>query len=869
MEHRPARVAAPDWSPALRRRRVAAKFGRRPRGGACASREILTRVFERYAERAKRAIYFARHEASQLGGDSIEPEHLLLGLLRELPPPLAARLRLSIDRIRTEVRGRALLRDSVSTTVGMPLSAESKRVLEHARKEADRLSHQSVGTEHLLLGILREPGSAAAQMLARQNVRASVVREAIAFDHDHRRASAPARAPKAPLLTQFSRDLTQAARDGALDPLIGRHTELDRVIQVLCRRSKNNPVLIGEPGTGKTAIVEGLSSRIASGDCPIFLADRRIVTLDISLVVAGTKYRGQFEERLKAIIKELEQAPTTIVFVDEMHTLVGAGSAEGSLDAANILKPALARDGIQVIGATTPAEFRRHIERDRSLERRFQGVRIAPPTTEETLEILHGVRDRYEAFHRVSYDAAAIEASVSLAERYVTERFLPDKSVDLLDEAGSRVKLRENSFSREFAESRRRIVAIRQKKDRALAGDDLERASLAQEQENAERASLREIQSRWEADEGDRPLVTRRDIEEVVADWTGIPLGSIEEDESRKLLRIEDELHRRVVAQDEAVASVARAIRRARAGLKDPERPGGSFLFLGPSGVGKTEVARSLAEFLLGTERALLRFDMSEYMERHSVSRFIGSPPGYVGHEEGGHLTERVRRHPYCVLLLDEIEKAHPDVWNVLLQVFEDGRLTDGLGNAVDFRNSIIIMTSNLGARHLHGQPHVGFAASGEDGDRAAARDLVLGEVKKTFRPEFINRLDAVVVFDALTEADLTEILRRLVGRMNAEIRARGLFVTLTPEAEAFLVASVLPERHFGARPLRRALQRHVEDPLSEAVLTGRIQPGGPIEVGLRDPSADPDPAPDAEPLVIRQGQGGLETLLAEEALVP
>ena len=832
-------------------------------------------MFERYAERAKRAIYFARHEASQLGGDSIEPEHLLLGLLRELPPALTSRLHLSVERIRTEVRSRALLRDSVSTTVGMPLSAESKRVLERAQGEADRLSHRSVGTEHLLLGILSEPASAAAQMLARQNVRAAAVREAISLDQEHRRAPGPVRGPTTPLLAQFSRDLTQAARDGALDPLIGRRVELDRVIQVLCRRTKNNPVLIGEPGTGKTAIVEGLASRIASGDCPIFLADRRIVTLDISLVVAGTKYRGQFEERLKAIIKELESSPSTLVFVDEMHTLVGAGSAEGSLDAANILKPALARDGIQVIGATTPAEFRRHIERDRSLERRFQGVRIDPPSTEDTHEILRGVRERYERYHRVEYAPEALDAAVRLAERYVTDRFLPDKSVDLLDEAGSRVKLRENRFSREFSAVRRRIEAIREKKDRALAGDDLERASLAQEQENAERESLDEIRSRWEADEEERPVVTRRDVDEVVADWTGIPLGTIAEDESRKLLRIEEELHRRVVAQDEAVRSVARAIRRARAGLKNPERPSGVFLFLGPSGVGKTEVARSLAEFLLGTERALLRFDMSEYMERHSMARFIGSPPGYVGHEEGGHLTERVRRNPYCVLLLDEIEKAHPDVWNLLLQVFEDGRLTDGLGNTVDFRNAILIMTSNLGARHLHGQTHLGFAASGEAPRRAAMRELVLGEVKKTFRPEFINRLDAVVVFDPLTEADLTEILRRLVRRMNDEIRSRGLFVTLTPEAEAFLVASVLPERTYGARPLRRALQRYVEDPLSEAVLTGRVQPGHPVEIGLPDgvvpglaEGSAGSPAGE-EVLEIRQGEGTLDKLLAEEALVP
>ncbi len=786
-------------------------------------------MFERYSERAKRAIYFARHEASHLGGDAIEPEHLLLGLLRELPAAVAGRLHISIERVRREVQSHVLLRDSVSTSVGIPLSEESKRVLARAREEADRMNHESIGTEHLLLGVLRDQTSAAAAILNRQGVRAQSVREAIAFEHG--RGKPATRSRKPPLLAEFSRDLTQAAAEGTLDPLIGRAAELERVIQVLCRRTKNNPVLIGEPGIGKTAIVEGLAARIASGDCPIFLADRRIVSLDISLVVAGTKYRGQFEERLKAIITELEESPTHIVFVDELHTLVGAGSAEGSLDAANILKPALSREGIQCIGATTPAEFRRHIERDRSLERRFQGVSVKAPSDQETLVILRGVQERYERYHRVRYAPEAVEAAVRQAQRYITDRFLPDKSVDLLDEAGSRVKLRESRLSREFGAIRKRIAAIRQRKDQALAADDLERASLAQDQENAEHENLALVKNEWSEGQGEAPLVTRRDVDQVVAHWTGIPLGSIEEEESQKLLRIEEELHRRIVGQDEAVANVARAIRRARAGLKNPERPGGVFLFLGPSGVGKTEVARSLAEFLLGTEQSLLRFDMSEYMERHSVSRFIGSPPGYVGHDEGGHLTERVRRNPYSVLLLDEIEKAHPDVWNLLLQVFEDGRLTDGLGNTVDFRNSIIVMTSNLGARHLHSGSSVGFAAADPERRRHAMRELVSGEVRKTFSPEFLNRLDAVVVFDMLTEADLTEILRRLIARMNRELADRRLTVTLSPEAEAFLVGDTLRERAYGARPLRRALQRHVEDPLSEAVLTGAVGPGDAVVI--------------------------------------
>ena len=801
-------------------------------------------MFERYTESAKRVIFFARHDASQLGGDAIEAEHLLLGLLRE-PEGLAGsifrRLHVSHERIRREVKSHVLLRDSVSSSMEIPLSAEARRVLQTAREEADRMRHENIGAEHLLLGILETPASAAAQILGRQGVKASMVREAI----ESRSSRRAPRARETPLLAEFSRDLTQAAADGKLDPLIGRGPELERVIQVLCRRTKNNPVLIGEPGTGKTAIVEGLASRIVSGDCPIFLADRRIRTLDISLIVAGTKYRGQFEERLKAILKELREASDTIIFVDELHTLVGAGSAEGSLDAANILKPALSREGIQCIGATTPAEYRRHIERDRSLERRFQGVVLKAPTDEETIVILKGVKERYERYHHVTYSEEAVVAAVRQAQRYVTDRFLPDKSVDLLDEAGSRVKLRDNRFSSEASEIRRRIRDIRARKDRAFENNDLERASLAQDQEDGEREALRAAQREWEVREGDWPDVTRRDIDEVVAHWTGIPLGSIEEEEGKKLLRIEDALHERIVGQHQAVSAVARAIRRARAGLKSPERPGGVFLFLGPSGVGKTEVARSLAEFLLGTEAALVRFDMSEYMERHSVARFIGSPPGYVGYGEGGHLTERVRRNPYSVLLLDEFEKAHPDVWNLLLQVFEDGRLTDGLGNTVDFKNAVIIMTSNVGARQLSKQSVAGFSPSDPDQTRRAMRDLVQAEVRKTFSPEFLNRLDAAVVFDPLTGENLLEILRRMIARMNSDLDDRRLRVTLSPEAEQFLLRVTLREPAYGARPLRRAIQRYVEDPLSEAVLTGAVASGGVVELEYRAGGGDLGPGSD------------------------
>ena len=791
-------------------------------------------MFERYTESAKRVIFFARHDASQLGGDAIEAEHLLLGLLREpegLTAALFSRLHISPDQIRREVRSHVLLRDSVSTSVEIPLSAESKRVLQNAREEADRMRSESIGTEHLLLGIVGAQGSAAAQILARQGVRPAVVREAMDSRALRR---APKKSRETPLLAEFSQDLTQAAAEGKLDPLIGRAPELERVIQVLCRRTKNNPVLIGEPGTGKTAIVEGLASRIVSGDCPIFLSDRRIRALDISLVVAGTKYRGQFEERLKAILKELRESSDCIIFVDELHTLVGAGSAEGSLDAANILKPALSRDGIQCIGATTPAEYRMHIERDRSLARRFQGVRVNAPTDEETMVILDGVKERYERFHRVRYAPEAVGAAVRQAQRYLTDRFLPDKSVDLLDEAGSRVKLRDNRLSNEFSEVRKRIRDIRRRKDRAFGENDLERASLAQDEENGERETLRALKREWQERDAERPLVTRRDIDEVVAHWTGIPLGSIEEEEGRKLLRIEEELHRRIVGQQEAVRGVAKAIRRSRAGLKNPQRPGGVFLFLGPSGVGKTEVARSLAEFLLGTEQSLLRFDMSEYLERHSVSRLIGSPPGYVGYGEGGQLTERVRRNPYSVLLLDEIEKAHPEVWNLLLQVFEDGRLTDGLGNTVDFKNAIMIMTSNIGARRLQKQAAPGFAPADPARRTRAMRDLVRAEVKQTFSPEFLNRLDATIVFDPLTREDLAAILRRMIARMNEDLADRGLSVKLTPEAEDFLTRVTLRDPAYGARPLRRAIQKYVEDPLSEAVLTGEVGPGAPVELDYR-----------------------------------
>ena len=808
-------------------------------------------MFERYTERAKRVIFFARYEAAQLGNDCIETEHLLLGLIREgkgLTSRVFARAQVSVDSIRKELEGRIVIRDQVSTSVEIPLSTASKRVLHYAAEEAERLVHNYIGTEHILLGILRETKSVAATILNERGLRINAVREDIVQELDQK--ATMSKAKETPLLTEFSRDLNDAARKGWLDPLIGRESEIDRTIQVLCRRTKNNPVMIGEPGVGKTAIVEGLASKIIRGDVPLFLADKRILALDISLIVAGTKYRGQFEERLKTIMKELTENPNFIVFVDELHTLVGAGSAEGSLDAANILKPALSRGEIQCIGATTPADYRKYIEKDRSLERRFQGVNVSNPNEIETIEILNGIKERYEDFHHVSYSDDAVDSAVYQAHRYITDRFLPDKSIDLLDEAGSRVKLRESTFSTDFADLKKRIRVIADRMDTAIGNKDFERAAMYRDEEIAQRESLRFIQERWELKDFERPVVKRRDIDEVVSRWTGIPLFSIEEAESEKLLRMEEELHRRIVSQNDAVSCLSRAIRRSRAGLKDPARPVGSFIFLGPTGVGKTEVARSLSEFLFGSEKHLVRFDMSEYMEKHSVSKLIGSPPGYVGHEEGGQLTEKVKRNPYCVILLDEVEKAHPDVFNILLQVFEDGHLTDGLGNTIDFKNAILIMTSNIGARFIEKQGRVGFRSNDVDITSSRIQDMVLGEVKKTFNPEFINRIDEIIVFDALDDDDLRQIVQLLVEQMNENLRNKELQIALSDDAIDWIIESTCADRSYGARPLRRALQKHVEDPLSEAFIRRSIKSGQLVEIYA-----------DGEKLSIRQNEAVEETL--------
>ncbi|MBK5257317.1 MAG: ATP-dependent Clp protease ATP-binding subunit [Vicinamibacteria bacterium] len=759
-------------------------------------------MFERYTERARRVIFFARYEASQLGAHSIQTEHVLLGLIREgkgLTQRLLNRGNLKMEDVRRQVEGRCRYGEQVSTTVEMPLSPEVKRVLALAQDEAEQLGHSYTGTEHLLLGLLREDHATAADVLRENGLSLPFLREEIVRLLSEK-TQPQARAKETPLLAEYCRDLTDLAVRGKLDPVIGRRDEIERIIEILGRRQRNNPVLIGEPGVGKTALVEALAALIVQGEAPKPLLDKRVLALDLALLVAGTKYRGQFEERLKNLLKELAENANVILFMDELHTLVGAGSAEGSLDAANILKPALSRGELQCIGATTPTEFRKHIEKDRALSRRFQMVALKPPTEEESMEILRGLKSRYERFHGVLFKDEALEAAVALSSRYMPERCLPDKAIDVLDEAGSRVKLRWLKRSE----------------------DAVPNPAAAPESLSAPNHESGPV------------FVFRDDIDAVVARATGIPVMAIREDESNRLLRIEDELHKRVVSQDRAISALARAIRRTRAGLRDSKRPVGSFLFLGPTGVGKTEVARGLAELLFGSERHLIRVDMSEYMEKHAVSRLIGSPPGYVGYEDGGQLTERVRRNPYCVILLDEIEKAHHDIFNVLLQVFEDGRLTDSFGNLVDFKHAIVIMTSNLGARAIEKRGRMGFAQDAAQTDVATA-DAVMSEVKQTFNPEFINRIDEIILFDALSDADLGRITRNLVGHLSENLRSKGLSISIRDDGIGWLLRKTLKDRSYGARPLRRAIERHIEDALSEAFLRGVLTPDAPIEVGVHE----------------------------------
>jgi ATP-dependent Clp protease ATP-binding subunit ClpC len=777
-------------------------------------------MFEKYNEKARRALFFARYEASKLGSRVIESEHILLGVLREgeeIIKEIFSRFNVKPEQIRREVEGDRLFVDRISSSAELPLSEESKKILAYAAHEAESMLHQYVGTEHLLIGILRVESSTAARILTAKGLNVYGVREETISILKEREADKQKK--ELPFLAEYARDLTQMAHQQQFDPLIGREKEVERIIQILSRRTKNNPILLGEPGVGKTAIVEGLAQRIVDGNVPLFIANKRILSLDLSLIVAGTKYRGQFEERLKGIIKELKENNDIIIFIDEIHSLIGAGSAEGSLDAANILKPALSRGEISCVGATTIREYRRYIEKDRSLLRRFQAITVNPPNEEETLQILEGVKERYESFHKVKYSDTAIRSAVYQSNRYITDRFFPDKAIDILDEAGAKVKLRRVADTQNLRRLEAEIRSIVKEMKKAISDKDFEKAVFLREREIELKDEIERFKQERETTGEELMEVTKKDVEEIISSWTDIPVTSIEADEAAKLIGMEDILMRRIVGQDKAIKAISRAIRRSRLGVASPNRPMGSFIFLGSSGVGKTEVARRLAEFLFGSQKHLIRFDMSEYMEKHAVSKLIGSPPGYVGHEEGGQLTERVRRNPYSVVLLDEIEKAHPDITNILLQILEDGILTDSLGNQVDFRNTLIIMTSNLGTRHLATKGHMGFREQGIEADAKTAEHLIHQELKREFSPEFINRIDDIIIFNPLSLIELREICRLLVDDVNHALIQKNVQIEIDQPVVDWLLKKAGEESSSGARPLRRAIQRYIEDELSEFMI--------------------------------------------------
>jgi ATP-dependent Clp protease ATP-binding subunit ClpC len=815
-------------------------------------------LFERFTERARQVVVLAQDEARALKHNYIGTEHILLGLLRE-EEGLAARVLESLDITVEEVRAqvaRIVGQGDEVTTGQIPFTPRAKKVLELALREALSLGHNYIGTEHILLGLVRENEGVAARILLDFDADAEKIRNEII-----RMLSGPGRrqgqsgggpagekSKSSKLLDQFGRNLTKQSQEGKLDPVVGRQTEIERLMQILSRRTKNNPVLIGEPGVGKTAVVEGLAARIAANQVPELLKNKQIYTLDLAALVAGSKYRGEFEERLKKVMKEIMQRGDIILFIDELHNLVGAGAAEGAIDAASILKPALARGELQTIGATTLDEYRKYLERDAALERRFQQVRVEEPTVDDTVQILRGLRDRYEAHHRVKITDEALHASAELADRYIQDRHLPDKAIDLIDEAASRLRIRSMSAPPRYRELEEEIERVRKEKENSIEAQEFEKAASLRDKERKLTQKKRELEEQWRNSESieEQPEVGEEEIADIVSMWTGIPVFKLTEAESQRLIRMEEELHKRVIGQEEAVVAVAKSIRRARAGIKDPKRPTGSFIFLGPSGVGKTELARTLAEFLFGDEDAMIQIDMSEYMEKHSVSRLVGSPPGYIGYDEGGQLTEAVRRKPYSVLLLDEIEKAHPDVFNILLQILEEGKLTDAQGRRVDFRNTIVIMTSNIGASQISKNQGFGFSVGDEQGlsyDEMKSR--VMGELKKVFRPELLNRIDEIIVFHKLQKEEILQIVDLLLKRLREQMAQHEVAIELTDEAKELLVDKGY-DPAMGARPLRRAIQRFIEDPLADYVLGRELDPGSTILVA-RKPNEDGEPGEEVD----------------------
>lgn len=789
-------------------------------------------MFEKYNEKARRALFFARYEASKLGSRVIESEHILLGVLREgeeSVTELFQRLDVDPETIRKEIEGERVFVERISSTAELPLSEESKKVLAYSAHEAESMLHSSVGSEHLLIGLLRVEGCTGMRTLTRCGMDLYKVREEVLTIAKEREASQQKK--ELPFLSEYARDLTYLATQGTFDPLIGRNDEVERIIQILSRRTKNNPILLGEPGVGKTAIVEGLAQRIIEGSVPISLAQRKILGLDLSLIVAGTKYRGQFEERLKGILTELKDNPDVIVFIDEIHSLIGAGSAEGSLDAANILKPALSRGDIACIGATTLKEYRKYIEKDRSLLRRFQSIQIEPPTDDETLKILRGVKDRYEEFHRVRYSDDGLKAAIYQSTRYISDRQQPDKAIDVIDEAGAKVKLRRVRDTQNLRRLEKEIGEVVLEMKTAISDKNFERAVYLREKEIELREDLERLKG--ESDEDGSLDVTKKDIEEVISSWTGIPVASLRSEEAEKLMQMEEILSKRVVGQDHAISAISRAIRRSRLGVSNPQRPVGSFISLGPSGVGKTELARRLGEFLFGSQQSLVRFDMSEYMEKHAVSKLIGSPPGYVGHDEGGQLTERIRRQPYSIVLFDEIEKAHPDVSNLLLQILEDGLLTDAYGNQVDFKNAIVLMTSNIGSDLVLRGGRMGFGDADEKKDFERVEQEILAALRRTFSPEFINRVDEVIVFNPLGKEELRSIVDILLDDVNLTLRDRGLRVDVREDAKDWLLEQAGLDPSTGARPLRRTIQRHIQDAVSELLISKHGETIDLIEISI------------------------------------